>query len=264
MADDAQSDLTNLTVDLLCAYVTNNNVQHGDLPDLIKTTHAALKTIDSPEPAAPAEPEHTPAVGLRKSLASRTHIISMIDGKAYQTLKRHLKKHDLTPQQYRERYSLPGDYPMVAPAYSESRRAIAERLGLGRKVTDAQASSAAPAPEPAKADAAKAAPKTAAKAARLSPSKSPAKPKPADTPKPTAQAKDTTEPKVTVATAAQAPKKAAVAKAGETAKKPSKPRTAAKPAAAAPSAAVPAAAAEAPKPAPKKRAAKSPAAEPAN
>jgi predicted transcriptional regulator len=127
MADADQSNLTMLTVDLLSAYVANNSVQHGDLSELIKSTHAALKSIDAPEEPAPVEPEHKPAVGIRKSLGSRTHILSMIDGKPYQTLKRHLSKHGLTPQEYRERYSLPRDYPMVAPAYSESRRAIAER-----------------------------------------------------------------------------------------------------------------------------------------
>ena len=172
MADADQSNLTTLTVDLLGAYLANNTVGHGDLPELIKSTHAALKVIDSPEPPAPAEPEHVPAVGVRKSLASRTHIISLIDGKPYQTLKRHLSKHGLTPRDYRQRYSLPADYPMVAPAYSESRRAIAERLGLGRKVTGAQTSkpdgarqAAAPAPAQEKKPASTKARATPAKAA---------------------------------------------------------------------------------------------------
>ena len=133
MADADHSNLTSLTVDLLSAYVANNNVQHGDLSELIKSTHAALKIIDSPEAPASVDPEHKPAVSARKSLGSRSHIISMIDGKPYQTLKRHLSRHGLTPQEYRDRYGLPRDYPMVAPAYSESRRAIAQRLGLGRK-----------------------------------------------------------------------------------------------------------------------------------
>lgn len=184
MADADQSNLTMLTVDLLSAYVANNSVQHSDLSELIKSTHAALKVIDSPEEPAPAEPEHKPAVGVRKSLASRTHIISMIDGKPYQTLKRHLAKHGLTPQEYRERYSLARDYPMVAQAYSESRRAIAERLGLGRKVAPAKPSVAttedSSAGQPKKAVRAKAAtsktsaakPKTKAPAA---PAASPAK-----------------------------------------------------------------------------------------
>jgi predicted transcriptional regulator len=138
MADAEQSNLTTLTVDLLSAYVTNNSVEHSDLSELIKSTHAALKVIESPEAPAPIESEHKPAVSIRKSLGSRTHIVSMIDGRSYQTLKRHLAKHGLTPKEYRERYKLPSDYPMVAPAYSESRRAIAQKLGLGRRVLGAQ------------------------------------------------------------------------------------------------------------------------------
>jgi predicted transcriptional regulator len=133
MADADQSNLTSLTVDLLSAYVANNSVEHGALSELIKSTHAALKVIDAPEPPAPEEPEHKPAVSVKKSLSSASHIISLIDGKPYQTLKRHLSKHGLTAEQYRERYGLPKTYPMVAKAYSESRRAIAERLGLGRR-----------------------------------------------------------------------------------------------------------------------------------
>jgi predicted transcriptional regulator len=185
MADGDPNNLTQLTVDLLGAYVANNQVQHGDLAQLIQSTHAALKGIESPEPATPEEPEHKPAVSLRKSLGSKTHIISMIDGKSYQTLKRHLAKHDLTPDQYRERYGLPKSYPMVAPAYSEARRAIAEKLGLGRKVKGAQ--DGAPAQKPAKAETAPASkragrpPKAAAAAATVAETKQakPAKPSPA-------------------------------------------------------------------------------------
>lgn len=137
MAEGDPNNLTQLTVDLLGAYVANNQVQHGDLASLIQSTHAALKGIESPEPPAPQEPEHVPAVSLRKSLASNTHIVSMIDGKPYQTLTRHLSKHGLTPDQYRERYGLPKTYPMIAAAYSERRRAIAEKIGLGRRAKDA-------------------------------------------------------------------------------------------------------------------------------
>lgn len=138
MAEGDQNNLTQLTVDLLGAYVANNTVEHGDLAQLIQSTHAALKGIEVGEAPAPEEPEHRPAVSLRKSLGSKTHIISMIDGKPYQTLKRHLSKHGLSPDQYRERYGLPKTYPMVAAAYSDARRAIAEKLGLGRKVKGAQ------------------------------------------------------------------------------------------------------------------------------
>ena len=73
-------------------------------------------------------------VSARKSLRSRDHIISMIDGKPYKTLKRHLSGHGLTPEQYRERYKLPVSYPMVAESYSAARREMAKRIGLGRKV----------------------------------------------------------------------------------------------------------------------------------
>ncbi|WP_229733187.1 MucR family transcriptional regulator [Sphingomonas psychrolutea] len=90
--------------------------------------------------------EYTPAVTARKSLASRDHIISMIDGKPYKTLRRHLSGHGLTPEQYRERYGLKTDYPMVAESYSEARRAMAHKIGLGQKGRTARATKTAPAP----------------------------------------------------------------------------------------------------------------------
>lgn len=83
------------------------------------------------EEAAPAQ--FTPAVTVRKSLASKDHIISMIDGKPYRALRRHLTGHGLTPEQYRDRYNLKADYPMVAESYSDARRAMAKSIGLGRK-----------------------------------------------------------------------------------------------------------------------------------
>jgi predicted transcriptional regulator len=174
MADADQTNLTTLTVDLLSAYVANNNVEHGAMAELIKSTHAALKVIDSPEPPAPEEPKYEPAVSVRKSLGSDAHIISLIDGKPYQTLKRHLSTHGLTPAQYRERYSLPATYPMVAKSYSESRRAIAAKLGLGRRVTGAQAPAAAAESAALPAVDAPAARRAApAKPAKVAPSKAP-------------------------------------------------------------------------------------------
>lgn len=136
MAEETKTNLTELTVDLLAAFVSNNSVRSEDLPGLITSTHAALASIDkaeTPEPEAPPAETFTPAVTARKSLGSREHILSMIDGKPYKSLKRHLAGHGLTPDQYRERYSLPASYPMVAPAYSEARREVAKRLGFGRK-----------------------------------------------------------------------------------------------------------------------------------
>jgi predicted transcriptional regulator len=130
---DPGTNLTELTVDLLSAFVSNNTVRSDDLPGLIASTHAALAALDAGTGDASSPPEHVPAVSVRKSLGSREHIVSMIDGKPYKTLKRHLSTHGLTPDEYRARYNLPASYPMVAPAYSEHRRAVAKKLGLGRK-----------------------------------------------------------------------------------------------------------------------------------
>jgi|GEM_PF-152638 len=130
MTEAEKPDLTSLTVQLLSAYVSNNTLPSNELAELIRTTRGAL---EGGVPANPAGPDFAPAVSVRKSLGSRDHIVSMIDGKRYKSLKRHLSSHGLTPSEYRTRYNLPSDYPMVAPGYSEQRREVAQRLGLGRK-----------------------------------------------------------------------------------------------------------------------------------
>ena len=79
------------------------------------------------------QPEHAPAISVRKSLASPEHIVSIIDGKPHKGLKRHLSRHGLTPAEYRQRYDLKADYPMVARPYAETRRTLAKRIGLGRR-----------------------------------------------------------------------------------------------------------------------------------
>ena len=172
MADETNSDITALTVQLLSAFVSNNTVSSDGLAELIKTTRSAL-TQDAAAPAAEAAAEEfAPAVSVRKSLASREHILSLIDGKPYKTLKRHLAQHGLTPEQYRERYKLPKTYPLVAPSYSDARRAVAEKLGLGKKPVAAPAEKAAsvpaatvaPAKAPVKAATPKASPAPVAKA----------------------------------------------------------------------------------------------------
>jgi predicted transcriptional regulator len=150
MSAENQNDIAALTVQLLSAFVSNNVVASEGLADLIKTTRAALTDDLSPR-SDNAALEHVPAVSVRKSLSSPDHIISLIDGKPYKTLKRHLATHGLTDKQYRERYKLPASYPMVAPGYSEARRAVAEKSGLGRKrptspAAEAEASSASAAP----------------------------------------------------------------------------------------------------------------------
>jgi predicted transcriptional regulator len=135
MAED--TDIIALTIDVVSSYVGHNNMRPDDVPAFIASTHAAIRQLDGQStPGAAEEPAgeaYTPAVSVRKSLASRDHILSMVDGKPYKTLRRHLATHGMTPEQYRERYSLKADYPMVAPSYSETRKALAEKIGLGRK-----------------------------------------------------------------------------------------------------------------------------------
>jgi predicted transcriptional regulator len=141
--NEAQTDVTALTVQLLSAYLSNNTIAAGDLAGLIGSTRAAL--VEQAAPTAPAEPEtpiYTPAVSVRKSLASADHIISLIDGKPYKTLKRHLSTHGLTPEAYRERYKLPATYPMTAPSFTALRREIAAKIGLGNRRASAAAAAA--------------------------------------------------------------------------------------------------------------------------
>ncbi|RUW53995.1 MucR family transcriptional regulator [Mesorhizobium sp. M1A.F.Ca.ET.072.01.1.1] len=123
--------LIELTADVVSAYVSNNPVPVGELPGLIDQVHAALKgTLGAPV----AEPEaRPPAVPIKKSVTP-DYIISLEDGKRFKSLKRHLATHHgLTPDQYRVKWGLPADYPMVAPNYAAARSALAKTLGLGRK-----------------------------------------------------------------------------------------------------------------------------------
>lgn len=147
MTDSANAMLIELTADIVSAHVSNNVVGTSDVPELIRSVHDALAKITSGEgqsAEAPAADKPTPAVGARKSTSNPEHILSMIDGKPYKSLKRHIAGHGYTPESYREAFGLPATYPMVAPAYSERRRAVAKRLGLGRKKADAPASAPAP------------------------------------------------------------------------------------------------------------------------
>ena len=132
---DVQPDvIIDQALSIVAAYVSNNHVQVGELPVLIAATHAALAGLGKPK--APAEPEvekPTPAQ-IRKSITPDA-LISFIDGKPYKTLKRHLTTYGLDPRAYRERYGLPADYRMVAPAYAAHRSALARSIGLGRKAT---------------------------------------------------------------------------------------------------------------------------------
>lgn len=131
-----------LATELTIAWLGNqNNRVHADeVPAFIRSMHATITDLSGApsrpkdgEEAAEPKQEFAPSVTARKSLASKDHIISMIDGKPYKTLRRHLSKHGLTPEEYRARYGLKPDYPMVAENYSEQRRAMAKKIGLGRK-----------------------------------------------------------------------------------------------------------------------------------
>lgn len=146
MNDEVGNNLVELAAELTEAWLANanNRVDADQVPAFLRSMHTTLLELENPqsdnaEKAIGAQAEAaSPAVSVRKSLASKDHIISMIDGKPYKTLRRHLSGHGMTPEQYRERYSLRSDYPMVAPAYSEQRRAMAKKIGLGRKPKSAK------------------------------------------------------------------------------------------------------------------------------
>jgi predicted transcriptional regulator len=127
-----------LATELTIAWLSNPNTRTtaDDVPAFLKSMHDAVVGLNgSTAPDTEAEPaqEFAPAVTARKSLANPDFIISMIDGKPYKTLRRHLSTNGMTPDEYRQRYGLKADYPMVAANYSESRRAMAHKIGLGRK-----------------------------------------------------------------------------------------------------------------------------------
>jgi predicted transcriptional regulator len=127
-----RDDLVQLTADIVSAYVSNNAVDAGALSKLIEDVHLALVRA----PAAAAEPEEkplVPAVPIRKSVTP-DYIISLEDGRKFKSLKRHLQgTYGMTPDEYRAKWGLPRDYPMVAPNYAKARSELAKRMGLGRK-----------------------------------------------------------------------------------------------------------------------------------
>lgn len=124
--------LVELTEEVVSAYVGNNPVAAADLPSLISQVHSALGKTAANGDGAPAE-KPVPAVNPKRSV-TRDYIICLEDGKKFKSLKRHLMSHyGLTPQEYREKWGLAPDYPMVAPSYAEQRSKLARKMGLGRK-----------------------------------------------------------------------------------------------------------------------------------
>lgn len=149
--------LIELTTTVVASYVDGNTIAAADVPGLIRSTYAALAGVGAPEaPAAEEIAKPTPAQ-IRKSITPDA-IISFEDGKSYKSLKRNLSVRGLTPAAYREKWGLPKDYPMVAPAYSAARSAMAKSIGLGAKRRAAMPA-AAPKPTTAKASPATTTPK---------------------------------------------------------------------------------------------------------
>jgi len=124
-------ELLRMTTEVAAAYVSNNNLPSAQLPEVIKTIHESLTALNGAGAQAEAEPP-TPAVPIKKSITP-DYIVCLEDGKKLKMLKRHLRStYNMTPEEYRQRWSLPADYPMVAPNYAAQRSAFAKKIGLGR------------------------------------------------------------------------------------------------------------------------------------
>ena len=133
MADASdQPDFIGLTAEIVSAYVSNNSVAPADIPALINQVHSALLRVSSGEGPASSEPLK-PAVPVKRSIHP-DFVVCLEDGKKFKSLKRHLRtQYDMTPEQYREKWGLPHDYPMVAPNYAAARSDLAKRMGLGQR-----------------------------------------------------------------------------------------------------------------------------------
>ncbi|OZB14202.1 MAG: transcriptional regulator [Hyphomonas sp. 34-62-18] len=124
------SDFVVYATEIVSAYVRNNTVQTSELPDLIRNVHRSLLELGGP---ATEHEKQKPAVSVKKSI-QHDYLICLEDGLKFKSLKRHLRsKYDLSPDEYREKWGLPADYPMVAPGYSAQRSKLAKKMGLGRQ-----------------------------------------------------------------------------------------------------------------------------------
>jgi predicted transcriptional regulator len=121
-----------LTAEIVSAYVSNNTVASADIPALINQVHAALLRVSNGEAQTSSEPLK-PAVPVKRSI-NADYIVCLEDGKKFKSLKRHLRtQYNMTPEQYRDKWSLPADYPMVAPNYAAARSQLAKQMGLGQQ-----------------------------------------------------------------------------------------------------------------------------------
>jgi len=127
-----ESGYLQLTANIVSAYVSNNTVASAEIPNLIAQVYSALMRISSGQTVPPAEPLK-PAVAIKRSVTPE-YIVCLEDGKKFKSLKRHLRtQYGITPEQYREKWGLPPDYPMVAPNYAEARSQLAKQMGLGQQ-----------------------------------------------------------------------------------------------------------------------------------
>jgi predicted transcriptional regulator len=133
MADTAKpTNFIGLTAEIVSAYVSNNSVASADIPALINQVHAALLRVSNGEAPSGGEPLK-PAVPVKRSI-NPDYIVCLEDGKKFKSLKRHLRtQYKMTPEQYREKWGLPVDYPMVAPNYAAARSQLAKQMGLGQQ-----------------------------------------------------------------------------------------------------------------------------------
>lgn len=132
LEDSSAGDCVSLTVDIVSAFVGNNSLAAGELPNLIASVHTALTQL-SQAPVEAEEAPPTPAVSVRRSIQP-DFLICLEDGKRFKSLKRHLRtRYNLSPDEYRARWNLPSDYPMVAPNYAATRSELARTMGLGQQ-----------------------------------------------------------------------------------------------------------------------------------
>ncbi|HEX4768164.1 MAG TPA: MucR family transcriptional regulator [Lichenihabitans sp.] len=136
---DQDLNLMEMAAEIVSAYVRNNSVPAGELPQLLQSVHGSLGSIVNGPKSEPVKEPQQPKVPIKKSVTD-DFIVCLEDGKRFKSLKRHLhSEHGLSPQEYRAKWALPKDYPMVAPAYASARSSLAKTLGLGRKAPSATA-----------------------------------------------------------------------------------------------------------------------------
>ena len=132
MTDGVGKSYIDLTANIVSAYLSNNPTPASEIPNLINQVHSALLRVSSGRSDAPPEPAK-PAVSVKKSI-NPDYLVCLEDGKRFKSLKRHLRtQYNMTPEQYRDKWGLPADYPMVAPNYAVARSQLAKKMGLGQQ-----------------------------------------------------------------------------------------------------------------------------------